>query len=102
MANLRTARMHIEKYRAGSKIDDIDDGWVIGLVSFLVQKRGLKNSSIDKTLRLLKCFLRWASKSGIYSKDYRQFFELRLKGVDSNRSDLYLQGRCSARFTPWS
>lgn len=90
LANLRTARMHLEKYKAGATLDDIDERWVIGLVSYLSKKRGLKNVSIDKTLRLMKCFLRWATKAGIYSKDYPSFFELRLKGTDTDRSDVYL------------
>lgn len=90
LANLRTARMHVEKYRASSTIDDIDYHWVIGLISYLSRKRGLKNASIDKTLRLLKNFLRWATKEGIYSKDYHRFFEIRLKGTYADRSDIYL------------
>lgn len=90
LANLRTARMHLEKYKAGATLDDIGERWVIDLVSYLSRKRGLKNASIGKTLRLLKGFLRWATKAGIYSKDYRSFFELRLKGTDTDRSDIYL------------
>ncbi len=90
LANLRTTRMHLEKYKAGATLDDIDERWVIDLVSYLSRKRGLKNVSIDKTLRLLKSFLRWATKAGVYSKDYQRFFELRLKGTDSDRSDVYL------------
>lgn len=90
LANIRTARMHIDKYQPRTRLDDIDEKWIVGLVTFLSKNRGLKNTSIDKTLRLIKRFLRWAKKSGIYTHDYQDFFELRLKGTDANRSNIYL------------
>ena len=90
LANIRTVRMHINKYQPRTRLDDIDEKWIVGLVTFLSKSRGLKNTSIDKTLRrLLKRFLRWAKKAGHYSKDYQDFFDLRLKGTDSDRSDVY-------------
>lgn len=90
LANIRTARMHIDKYRHKANLDDIDEEWVIGLVAYLANKRGLKNASIDKTLRLLKRFLRWAKKAELYTRDYQDMFDLRLKGADADRSDVYL------------
>ena len=34
--------------------------------------------------------LYWAQGEGLYEKDYRRFFDVRLKGVDNNRAEVYL------------
>ena len=89
-ANVRTARMHVTEYAKKDTLDSIDSEWVAGLIKHLTKNRGLLNSSIDKTLRILKSALYWAQGEGMYEKDYRRFFDVRLKGIDSNRAEIYL------------
>ena len=89
-ANIRTARMHIADYAKNDELDKIDSEWVAGLISHLTKRRGLLNTSVDKTLRILKSVLYWAQGEGLYGKDYRRFFDVRLKGIDSNRAEVYL------------
>lgn len=89
-ANIRTARMHIADYAKNDELDKIDSEWVAGLISHLTKRRGLLNTSVDKTLRILKSVLYWAQGEGLYEKDYRRFFDVRLKGIDSNRAEIYL------------
>lgn len=89
-ANIRTARMHLADYSQSATLEDISEKWVAGFITHLTAKRGLLNSSVDKTLRILKSALYWAQGQGLYEKDYRHFFEVRLKGIDSNRAEVYL------------
>ena len=89
-ANIRTARMHLADYSQSATLEDISEKWVAGFITHLTAKRGLLNGSVDKTLRILKSALYWAQGQGIYEKDYRRFFEVRLKGNDSNRAEVYL------------
>lgn len=89
-ANVRTARMHVTEYAKKDTLDSIDSEWVAGLIKHLTKNRGLLNSSIDKTLRILKSALYWAQGEGLYEKDYRRFFDVRLKGIDNNRAEVYL------------
>nr|DAQ65581.1 MAG TPA: Integrase [Caudoviricetes sp.] len=89
-ANIRTARMHLADYSQSATLEDISEKWVAGFITHLTAKRGLLNSSVDKTLRILKSALYWAQGQGLYEKDYRRFFEVRLKGIDSNRAEVYL------------
>ena len=89
-ANIRTARMHLADYSQSATLEDISEKWVAGFITHLTAKRGLLNGSVDKTLRILKSALYWAQGQGLYEKDYRRFFEVRLKGIDSNRAEVYL------------
>ncbi|WP_455515724.1 tyrosine-type recombinase/integrase [Porphyromonas sp.] len=89
-ANIRTARMHIAEYAKKDTLESINSEWVAGLISHLTKHRGLLNTSVDKTLRVLKSVLYWAQGEGLYEKDYRRFFDVRLKGVDNNRAEIYL------------
>ena len=89
-ANIRTARMHVSEYAGKDTLDHISSEWVAGLITYLTTKRGLLNTSIDKTLRILKSLLYWAQGQGLYEKDYRRFFDVRLKGIDANRTEVYL------------
>lgn len=89
-ANIRTARMHVSEYAGKDTLDHISSEWVAGLITYLTTKRGLLNTSIDKTLRILKSVLYWAQGQGLYEKDYRRFFDVRLKGIDANRAEVYL------------
>ena len=89
-ANIRTARMHIADYSQAATLEDIDEKWVADLITHLTAKRGLLNGSVDKTLRILKSALYWAQGQGLYEKAYRRFFDVRLKGIDSNRAEVYL------------
>lgn len=89
-ANIRTARMHLADYSQSATLEDISEKWVADFITHLTAKRGLLNGSVDKTLRILKSALYWAQGQGLYEKDYRRFFEVRLKGIDSNRAEVYL------------
>lgn len=85
-----SVRASLKEYSPSATIADINQQWIIRFASHLAMHRGLLNSTIDRSLRLLKSFFRWAKKSGYYKKDYEDFFEIRLKGADSNRSAIYL------------
>ena len=82
--------MHIADYSQAATLEDIDEKWVADFVTHLTAKRGLLNGSVDKTLRILKSALYWAQRQGLYEKAYRRFFDVRLKGIDSNRAEVYL------------
>nr|DAR85726.1 MAG TPA: Integrase [Caudoviricetes sp.] len=90
LANLRTTRMHIERYDNKATFSSLSSEWVGGLVHYLTNKRVLQNASVDKTLRTIKRFLSWARQLELYDKDYRPYFNVRLKGADANRSEVYL------------
>ena len=90
LANIRTARMHIADYSQAATLEDIDEKWVADFITHLTAKRGLLNGSVDKTLRILKSALYWAQEQGLYEKAYRRFFDVRLKGIDANRAEVYL------------
>lgn len=89
-ANIRTARMHVAGYAGKDTLNHLSSEWVGGLITYLTTKRGLLNTSVDKTLRILKSVLYWAQGAGLYEKDYRRFFDVRLKGIDANRAEVYL------------
>lgn len=51
----------------------------------------LYNTSIDKNLRYLRWFLRWAVRNGHYSGNVHEVFRPRLKGIDgANREVIHL------------
>lgn len=53
-----------------------------------LNKKGLKNTTIQKDYQFVRWFLRWARKNGYYNGKADEDFTLRLKGTDGNQKQI--------------
>ena len=81
LAKFKTLRKQLLDFGHDIKMSDFNQLLFIRFIDFLIQTKGIQNTSAQKSWKLLKWFLRWADKQGyIENKDYQDFAP-RLKTV---------------------
>lgn len=75
----RTLRNHIEEYSPGISVDKMDDKFLEGFVSFLRNKKGQRNSTLQKNIALLRWFVHWTVKKGLSDNRIAENFKPRLR-----------------------
>lgn len=75
---------------AGSKliIDSIDDDFMRNFTNYLINRKGLRNTSTHKMVKFLRWVLRWASLKGIYRGNAHNTFKTRLKGANFEQKEV--------------
>ena len=66
-----------------NKPDDLNDRALLMFQKDMINK-GYKNTSIQKTIKNLKDFMRWMVRMGYYNGVSHDTFTIKLKGIDSN------------------
>lgn len=85
-----TFKNHLLEFRKDLSFQDLTSDLLTDFVAY-EHTRGLYNTSIDKYIRYLRWFLRWAANNGYYSGRLHETFKPRLKGTDgSNRDVIHL------------
>jgi integrase len=84
-----TFRAHLFAFAPGLSFDLLTDSVLTDFVNYL-NRCGLRNISIDKNLKMLRWFLRWAFQRGYYSGRLHETFRPRLKGADGNKEVIHL------------
>lgn len=64
LINFKTLEHRIFEFRKIITFKTFNEEGLIEFINFLRTKRGMRNSTIQKNVRLLKWFLRWATKKG--------------------------------------
>lgn len=59
----KVIKNHIEQFDSKPTFEKIGEEWLTGYVQYL-QRRGSRNTTIEKRILDFKSFLRWASKKG--------------------------------------
>jgi integrase len=85
-----TFKNHLLEFRKDLSFQELTTVLLTDFVAY-EHTRGLYNTSIDKDIRYLRWFLRWAANNGYYSGRLHETFRPRLKGTDgSNRDVIHL------------
>ena len=78
---MKTLSNHVLSFHPGLKMENINENIFIGFIEYLRDVNGMQNSSIIKTWRNFRWFLKWADRKGyLENKDYLDF-KLRMKIV---------------------
>lgn len=85
----KTIGNHIERFSPKLKISDVTEDTLAGFTSFLI-KNGLRNSTVMKDMKLVRWFLGWARRKGLYDGDAHVSYRPRLKGGDSPGEVIFL------------
>lgn len=70
---------HLTDYNPLIEFEDFNDKTLSDYLTFLQNKKNLRNVSLSKQLNLLKWFLRWASKKGYHENNRFEIFKPKLK-----------------------
>lgn len=87
----RTLRSHIAAYDRLADIGEVTPDWLRGFCSHLECKAGMRNSTIVKTMKLVRWFLNWAEREGIYLAGAQHTFKPRLRQTDGTADIIYLE-----------
>lgn len=66
-----------------NKPDDLNDKNMLIIQKEMIRK-GHKNTSIRKTIKNIKDFIRWMVRMGYYNGSSHETFSIKLKGIESN------------------
>lgn len=87
----RALAAHIEDFRPGLLMQDVDDGLLTDYMAYMLEELGFKNTTLDKQLAFFRWFLRWAAAHGFYSGKSYETFHPHIKGINpSSREIIYL------------
>ena len=70
----RTLRNHLNDFNPDISMAELSEDVYARFIVYLLEEAGLRNTTVIKTWKLLKWFLRWADKNGyLENKDYLDF-----------------------------
>ena len=72
-------KSHLSGWRSDLSFDDFDEGGIASFITYLREKKEMKNSTIGKQMGFLKWFLRWATLKGFNSNTAYQTFSPKLR-----------------------
>lgn len=90
-SKFRTLCGHIDAYDRLADIGEVTTEWLRGFCSHLECKAGMRNSTIVKTMKLVRWFLNWAEREGLYHGGAQHAFKLRLRQTDGTADIIYLE-----------
>lgn len=82
-----TLKRHLQDYGKIKRLGTLTDEQMQGYIKHL-HERGLRNTTIAKSLSFLKWFLRWCAQNGHYKGNLHDTFKPRLKGTDGNQKEV--------------
>lgn len=77
-------KKHLAGYKFNMAFADLNENGLNGFISFLRDKKEMKNTTIGKQLGFLKWFLRWATLKGYNTNTAFQSFTPKLKTAPKN------------------
>jgi len=81
----------LDEFRPGLELEDFDDNTFQAFVGYLVQRRGMRNTTAHKNVGYVKLLLRWASEKGIYKGTSHETFKPVLRGAHfENKTVIFL------------
>lgn len=87
----RTLRNHLEEFAKEATMDGVDEAFLASFVHHLIHVRNLRNATVAKHIRLIRPFLKWAARNGLYSGNAHTTYRPRIKGAGSeHREVIYL------------
>lgn len=72
---------HMTTFKKDLSFDFLDDHGLNEYVTFLREKKDMRNSTIGKQVNFLKWFIRWAFKKGYHKNNAYDFFKPKLKNT---------------------
>ncbi len=87
----RTLSKHISNYDRLAETGDVTADWLRGFCSYLERRAGMRNSTIVKDYKLLRWFLNWAEREGLYTAGAHRAFKPRLRQTDGAADIIYLE-----------
>ena len=88
LQKFNTLSEHVNGYRANFGINEIDDDFMTGFVSYLINTKNLRNTSAFKMVKFLRWVLRWAAAKGIYTGNAHTTYKTRLKGANYEQKEV--------------
>ena len=77
-----TLKVHLSNYNGSLRFDDLNEEGLSQFVFYLIDEINLRNSSVEKTLRFLRWFLKWAAGKGYNHVMDFEIFRPRLKQTE--------------------
>ena len=81
-------RRHLYDYNPAFDLATLTEADLQGFIDYQMQAAGLRNTSVDKNVSLVRWFLRWASSKGLYTGTLHTTWRPRLKGTDGNQREV--------------
>lgn len=72
---------HVTTFKKDLSFDFLDEHGLNEYVTFLREKKDMRNSTIGKQVNFLKWFIRWAFKKGYHKNNAYDFFKPKLKNT---------------------
>ncbi len=74
-------KTHLTKFNSNLTFEELDESGLSEFVTYLRDKKDMRNSSIAKQISLLKWFLRWGLKKGHHDNNAIESFNPKLKNA---------------------
>lgn len=82
-----TLKKHLYDYDPYLSLDSLTDIQMQRFIDYLRYK-GLRNTTIEKSVRLFRWFLRWAAHANYYAGNIHETFKPKMKGVGWNSKEI--------------
>ena len=79
---IKTILRHLKKFNANLEFSDIDNRFLNKYITFLIDKQGLQNTTVQKNVKTLKWFLNWSFYNKYNDNLEYKNFKTKLKIVD--------------------
>lgn len=76
---VKTILKHLKAFDSTATFSDISTSFLKRFVTFLLDKKNLQNTTIQKNIRILKWFLNWSTDNGYNTNTEYQRFDPKLK-----------------------
>ena len=87
----RTLASHVAAYDRLADIGEVTPEWLRGFCLHLEREAGMRNSTVVKTMKLVRWFLNWAEREGLYLAGAQHTFKPRLRQTDGMADIVYLE-----------
>lgn len=87
----RTLSSHVRDYDSRARISDVTEGWLRGFSGHLLNAAGMRNSTVMKNMKLMRWFLNWAEREGVYTLGAQRNYRPRLRLTDGAADIVYLE-----------
>lgn len=84
----KTLSNHFREFRPGLTLDDVTVDVLRDFFIWLERERGQRNTTLVKSLRLVRWFLNWASETGRYKLNAQKEFHPKWQGTDDDERDI--------------
>lgn len=86
----RVFRRHLQSWKPQLSWGDFDEAGLTSFITYLREKRGHKNSTVQRQIAFMRWFLAWADQRGfLKTSDYRNY-KVKLKGAEQKKDVVFL------------